>query len=68
MSDTKIIEAGTEVEAMCGTCKAATVHIVEVVKENVPTKVLCKSCNNSHKYRAPVEKSAKAPILYLTLT
>jgi hypothetical protein len=49
----KEFQVGEEIEAMCGTCKAATVHNIEVIKEGEPTKVLCKSCNKSHKYRKP---------------
>ena len=61
MSDPKIVEAGAEIEAMCWTCKDATVHVVEVIKDNEPTKVLCKSCNKSHKYRPPVAKGEEKP-------
>ncbi len=50
----KEFQVGEEIEALCGTCKAATVHNIEVIKEGKPTKVLCKSCNKSHKYRKPV--------------
>lgn len=59
MSATKTIQVGDEIEAMCGTCKAATVHHVEVIKDDKVIKVLCKSCNNSHKYRKPIEEGEK---------
>ncbi|MBN1466971.1 hypothetical protein JXA02_14550 [candidate division KSB1 bacterium] len=62
MPDKKPIEVGDEIEALCGTCKDATVHVVEVIKEGKITKVMCKSCLNSHKFRAPMstaEKKAK---------
>lgn len=58
MSETKTIQVGDEIEAMCGTCKAATVHHIEVIKDDKVIKVLCKSCNNSHKYRKPVDDDA----------
>lgn len=61
MSETKTIQVGDEIEAMCGTCKAATVHNVEVIKDGKVTKVLCKSCNKSHKYRKPVEEGEEKP-------
>ncbi len=61
MSEAKTIEVGDEIEAMCGTCKAATVHNVEVIKDGKVTKVLCKSCHNSHKYRKPVEEGEAKP-------
>ncbi len=59
MSDTKTIQVGDEVEALCGTCKAATVHVVEVVKNDKITKVMCKSCMSSHRYRLPEKEAVK---------
>lgn len=62
MSDGKEIKVGDEVEAMCGKCKDATVHVVEAIKDDKVTKVMCKSCLSSHRYRKPAaegEKKAK---------
>ena len=61
MSDTKPIEVGQEIEAMCGTCKDATVHVIEVIKDDKVTKVMCKSCLKSHKYRKPVAEGEEKP-------
>lgn len=62
MSQSKKIQVGDEIEAMCGTCKDATVHVVEVIKEDKVTKVMCKSCLNSHRYRRPVAAGEKPAI------
>ena len=56
MTDSKTIQVGDEVEAMCGVCKVATVHNVETVKDDKAFKVLCKSCSASHRYRKPVKE------------
>ncbi|MBN1559317.1 hypothetical protein JW998_03660 [candidate division KSB1 bacterium] len=61
MSDKKQIVVGDEIEAMCGACKDATVHIVEVIKANKVIRVMCKSCLNSHKFRAPISQDEKKP-------
>ncbi|MBN1482025.1 hypothetical protein EH223_06870 [candidate division KSB1 bacterium] len=59
MSESKKIQVGDEIEAMCGACKDATVHVVEVIKDGKITKVMCKSCLNSHRYRKPVSAGEK---------
>jgi hypothetical protein len=59
MSDKKLIVVGDEIEAMCGTCKDATVHVVEVIKEDKVIRVMCKSCLNSHKFKAPISQDKK---------
>ena len=61
MSDSKTIQVGDEIEAMCGVCKVATVHVVETIKDEKATKVLCKSCSASHRYRKPVAKGEAKP-------
>ncbi len=53
MSESKSYAVGQEIEAMCGKCKDATVHVIEVIKSDKPYKALCKSCNSSHRYRSP---------------
>ena len=53
MSEKKQLDVGDEVEAMCTKCKAPTVHVVEVIKNDKATKVMCKSCMSSHRYRKP---------------
>ena len=61
MPDIKTIEGGEEIEAMCGSCKDATLHVVEVIKDDKVAKVMCKSCLRSHKYRKPVAAGEKKP-------
>jgi len=53
MAALKIYSVGMEIESMCSKCKDATVHMIEVIKNDIPTRVLCKSCHSSHRYRAP---------------
>ena len=53
MPSKKSYTVGSEIEAMCGTCKDATVHVIEVIKNEEPYKVLCKSCHSSHRFRSP---------------
>ena len=61
MSESKTIQVGDEIEAMCGVCKDATVHVVESIKDDKVNKVLCKSCSASHRYRKPVAAGEEAP-------
>ncbi|MBN1998639.1 hypothetical protein JW935_13855 [candidate division KSB1 bacterium] len=63
MTQQKKYDAGQEIEALCNKCKCPTVHVIEVVKENKVTRVICKICHNSHRYKpatkANVEKVKK---------
>jgi len=59
MAKTKAVKVGDEVEAYCGTCKAETVHVVEVIKNDKISRVLCKSCSKSHLYRKAKDVKAK---------
>lgn len=61
MSESKPVEVGDEIEAMCGVCKDATVHIVESIKNDKVTKASCKSCSASHRYRKPVKAGEEKP-------
>jgi protein-arginine kinase activator protein McsA len=54
MSD-KMYQVGEEIEALCKTCKDATVHVIEIIKGDQVTKVMCKSCLSSHRFRKPEE-------------
>lgn len=53
MSKKRPIEVGEEIEALCNKCKSPTVHVIEVIKNDKITKVMCKSCMSSHRYRKP---------------
>ncbi len=55
MADKKLPEVGSEVEALCSKCKRATVHVIEVIKNDKITKVMCKSCLSSHRFKSPEE-------------
>jgi protein-arginine kinase activator protein McsA len=70
MSDKKY-QVGDEIEALCRTCKDATVHVIEIIKSDKVIKVMCKSCLSSHRFRKPEEvliakqakkKEAKKPM------
>ncbi|MDZ7314782.1 MAG: hypothetical protein ONB24_01535 [candidate division KSB1 bacterium] len=54
----KTFQVGDEVQALCGKCKSATIHIIEVINEQKIKRVLCRSCNTSHRY-LPVGKEEK---------
>ncbi len=58
MADKKVVQVGDEIEAMCGKCKDATVHVVEAIKNDKITKAMCKSCLSSHRYRKPEDADA----------
>ena len=53
------LEVGAEVEAMCKTCKGPSIHVIEVIKNDKITKVMCKACLNSHRY-VPVSEAEEA--------
>jgi hypothetical protein len=58
------IEVGKEVEAYCGKCKSDMIHVITSIKDTKIDKVMCKGCNNTHKFKSPesakAEKAAKA--------
>lgn len=60
MPKQKQYQVGDEIEAMCNKCKDATVHVIEVIKEDEVKRVLCKSCQASHKFKSPEEAKAAA--------
>ncbi len=55
MTSDKNLAVGNEIEALCNKCRAATVHVIEVIKQEKPTRVMCKSCQNSHRFHSPQE-------------
>lgn len=50
---TKKLEVGKEVLAECKKCKAETVHVITVVKDDKISKVICNACQSTHAYRKP---------------
>ena len=61
MAEQLNVDVGSEVESMCTKCKLVTVHVVSAIKNDKITKVMCKSCLSSHRYR-PVDAETKAEI------
>ncbi len=61
MAEQLNVDVGSEVESMCTKCKLVTVHVVSAIKNDKITKVMCKSCLSSHRYR-PVDDETKAEI------
>jgi hypothetical protein len=51
----KKAQIGEEIEALCGSCKGATVHIIESIKNDKIVRVMCKICLSSHRFRKPEE-------------
>ncbi len=47
------IEAGQEVLAYCGKCKADTDHVVSAMEDAKIRKVMCRACDAQHNYRKP---------------
>jgi hypothetical protein len=62
MAEQLNVDVGSEVESMCTKCKLVTVHVVSAIKDDKITKVMCKSCLSSHRYR-PVDEETKAEIV-----
>jgi hypothetical protein len=56
MLSKKKLEPGTEIEAFCSKCKGPSIHVIEAVKNNTISRVMCKSCLSSHKFK-PVEET-----------
>jgi hypothetical protein len=49
----KKIRLGDDVETRCGRCKENRLHqVVALGTGGVPERVICKTCNSEHKYRA----------------
>src|SRR3990172_1902434 len=57
MLSKKKLEPGAEVEALCSKCKGPSIHVIEAIKNDKISRVLCKSCLSSHKFK-PVEETA----------
>ncbi len=49
----KPLSAGDPIEARCTKCRKITNHIVVAMKDAVPAKVECNTCNGQHLYRKP---------------
>lgn len=58
----KQFQVGDEIEALCGVCKSATVHVIETIKNDQASRVLCKSCLSSHRFKSPEEPAPKARV------
>jgi ribosomal protein L31 len=61
MSKNAKLEVGKEVVAYCSKCKDTTTHVIEVIKNDKISRVMCKVCLSSHRFRtdAGEEKAVK---------
>jgi len=59
MVNTKPPEVGAEIEALCTKCKDATVHVITIIKKDEIARVMCKSCQSTHRYRQVDDKIRK---------
>jgi len=48
---TKSYYAGMEIDAPCGRCKSETRHRILSITEGVPEKLICATCNSTHKFK-----------------
>ena len=49
----KQLAAGDPIEARCTKCRKITNHTIVAMKETVPAKVECNTCQGQHLYRKP---------------
>ncbi len=61
----KQLSAGDFIDARCTKCKLVTNHTIVAMVENLPVRVMCNTCNGTHKYHPP--KVPKAPKATKTL-
>ena len=47
--------AGQNIDSYCGRCKLSLNHTIMVMNGKVVSKVRCKSCGSSHKFRSPID-------------
>ncbi len=57
------IEAGQDILAYCGKCKADTEHVISAMENDKISKVMCRACDAQHNYRKPksLANDKKAP-------
>ena len=62
MASSKKYSVGAEVEAHCGSCKMNREHVIETLKSdgNI-NRVMCRTCDASHRFRLPKAAQKKAP-------
>lgn len=51
--DNKQLSAGDPIEARCTKCRKITNHTIVAMKDTIPAKVECNTCNGQHLYRKP---------------
>lgn len=52
----KRIRVGDDVETYCGRCKAERTHLIASMSTvATPAEVICRTCNNQHRYRRPAD-------------
>lgn len=53
MQDTKMI--GQNIDSYCGKCKQSSEHTIMALENAVASKVRCKTCGGTHKFRSPAD-------------
>jgi hypothetical protein len=57
----KRVRVGDDVETYCGRCKAERTHLVASMSSDTqPAEVICRTCNNKHRFRRPADASGPA--------
>jgi hypothetical protein len=52
----KRVRVGDDVETYCGRCKAERQHLVaSMASDTLPAEVICRTCNNKHRFRRPAD-------------
>jgi hypothetical protein len=52
----KRIRVGDDVETYCGRCKAERAHVIASMSTvSMPAEVICRTCNNQHRFRRPAD-------------
>jgi hypothetical protein len=57
----KRVRVGDDVETYCGRCKAERTHVVASMSNAAePAEVICRTCNNQHRFRRNAAEAAAA--------
>jgi hypothetical protein len=54
----KRVRVGDDIQTYCGRCKAERTHLVASMSTaSEPAEVICRTCNNQHRFRRPPDAS-----------
>ncbi len=56
MEDRKAI--GQNIDSYCGKCRQSTDHTIMIMDADTVSRVRCKSCGGTHKFRSPADEAA----------